>query len=952
MSREFWVGPYDDPDRIQLRTAVASGSEGVLYRAVFSVGDGDGDVDVAVKMLHPAHLGDLPRWANRWEEQGDLLRKIAAPGLVAVRDGFVGPLPHLRDAEDASTASLYLVMDWVEGVALDRWARAVEAAEPEQLLLPLVPVAAALDVLHSGAAANGVSVIHGDVKPSNILVRSGGDTVLVDLGSVHGIRDGTRPSGVIGTPGYIAPEVRHDARYGPAADRYALGAVALFLMTRAEPPIDADVAELRRRLAAAPLLRDRRDLVEHLVTMLDPVPERRPENLANWVAQLRRSSLAVLPGDIVLPPRAHVRHPGRRRSLRRSAAPSRRLRLALWAVVAVLAVVSLLASTVYVGWRRDRTDSAQRAAATKPTAPPTRAAPVADQRAVDPGDRWSEVEAPPVHPDLALSTGDAYVIFNISGDGQRLAAHKLEVATRAWTPLPETRLKRPDPEKFMVFDDMTIAGALGARAVWTGREALVWTALGGAALDVAGGTWRPLPQAPFDAAAGAWEPVWTGQELLLVGASAPDPNVPGATAVPRAAAFDPATNRWRSLPTPPQPPKYGSPQVFWTGTHVLVWYMFAPSGAMFDVGQNRWTSLPAGPEVWDRTGSGDVQVNYWKPVWTGMELLVWGERGVAAFSPDTRSWRTAKAPPATLADRIRADAVWTGAELLIVGGGTDGAGMNTLQGVHQDPVAYDPTRDSWRYTPLIPVPLGDKMPAVIVGTGNVLVVPKRNPQPATAALYITPPVLAPTTACPREAERRGVRCFATMRGDLDGSGSVDEIALYSALDARGNTRQFARVLVGTALSNEVDLTLPGPPQDIQAITAAEVDPVPGVEGFVHTGWPDAASQGPSYRSVSILTYRAGKLVLVPPVDGSVVAPATFHMRDGFRCDDRSRRSVTVTWTTGTATGGREPRLWYEQDYRWDGIRLVPASKRSGPLESDEASARYSGFDCGPASPAA
>jgi serine/threonine protein kinase len=287
---------------------VASGAEGVVYRGFVDLASGA--VEVAVKMLQPGHLANLGEWTNRWRDQVELLKQVEIPGLVAVRGGFVGSLPHPKGHVDVSTASLYLVMDWVEGVSLDRWARSVEVAEPDQLLLALVPVAAALDLLHSGAATAGHPVVHRDVKPANILIRPGGDTVLVDVGSVRGLIDEPGRSGVVGTPGYIAPEVRADARYSPAADRYSLGAVAFALLTGTEPPPEGGTEELGRRLLAAPLLQGRADLVDHVLAMLDPLPERRPTGLANWVAQLRRSSLVALPGEVALAPRAPGRNLG------------------------------------------------------------------------------------------------------------------------------------------------------------------------------------------------------------------------------------------------------------------------------------------------------------------------------------------------------------------------------------------------------------------------------------------------------------------------------------------------------------------------------------------------------------------------------------------------------------------------------------------------------------------
>jgi serine/threonine protein kinase len=302
---DFRVGPPDGPDRIHLGPAVGSGSEGVLYRGALEVGPRS--IDVAVKMLQPGHLDRLSAWVSRWREQVDLLRQAQIPGLVRVRGGFVGPLPHLAGQADLSTSSLYLLMDWVEGTSLDRWARSVDASRPEQLLLALVPVAAAMDLLHSGVATSGVPVIHRDIKPANILVRPDGTTVLVDIGSLRGLTKDATITGIIGTPGYIAPEALAEGLYGPPSDRYSLGAVGFYLLTGSDPRPGATFAELRERLVSAPSVRHRPELAEHVLAMLSPDPAARPTSLANWVAQLRRSSLPVLPGPVALPPTAPPR---------------------------------------------------------------------------------------------------------------------------------------------------------------------------------------------------------------------------------------------------------------------------------------------------------------------------------------------------------------------------------------------------------------------------------------------------------------------------------------------------------------------------------------------------------------------------------------------------------------------------------------------------------------------
>lgn len=363
MSSEFWVGPHKDPDQIRLGPAIASGVEGVLYRGTLE--SEEGPVDVAVKMLQPGHLDRLAEWTLRWREQVELLQGSEVPGLVKVRKGFVGPLPHSRANSDPSTSSLYMVMDWENGISLDRWARSLEDPEPEQLLLALLPVAVALDMLHSGAATAGVPVVHRDIKPANILIRSGGDTVLVDLGSVRGLTDDSRRSGVVGTAGYIAPEVRYDGHYGPAADRYSLGAVAFFLLTGSDPPVEATSNDLRRRLAESASVRGRPEVVNHVVAMLDDDPRHRPAPMANWVAQLRRSSLMPLSGEVGLPPRAPGRHPVP--NAHDGAAPRSQSHRMRWVtMLGSLLVVSIALLTARALWP---TQNATRSSATPTTAP-------------------------------------------------------------------------------------------------------------------------------------------------------------------------------------------------------------------------------------------------------------------------------------------------------------------------------------------------------------------------------------------------------------------------------------------------------------------------------------------------------------------------------------------------------------------------------------------------------
>jgi hypothetical protein len=290
-AREFRVGPETDPDYYVVgATPVASGSEGILYRG--SLTAGNAELEVAVKMLQPCYLHRVDEWFPRWCEQVELLRSLHFPGVVGVRDGFMGPLPH-PPGEAAQDRTLYLVMNWVDGEPLDEWV----ARRPERdvfgTLKQLLGVAAALDFMHSGRATGHTAVVHGDVKPSNILVTDEG-TVLVDFGLCRGLPGGESSAAVSGTRGYIAPEILADGLHTPAADRYAFGAVAYFVLTGREVPRAHRPGELRAALAALPALAGREDTVDQVMAILDADPGARPTSLTNWLGQVRRSTLPPL----------------------------------------------------------------------------------------------------------------------------------------------------------------------------------------------------------------------------------------------------------------------------------------------------------------------------------------------------------------------------------------------------------------------------------------------------------------------------------------------------------------------------------------------------------------------------------------------------------------------------------------------------------------------------------
>lgn len=595
----FRVGPDADPDRYLLSAAVASGAEGILYRGWITTATGL-ELDVAVKMLQPRFLARVEEWHARWSEQVEVLRSLQVPGVVRVRDGFLGPLPH-PPGEAGEGRTLYLIMNWVEGEPLDEWARRDPDRDPFDALKVLLGVAVALDLMHSGRATGGVPVLHRDVKPSNILVTDEG-TVLIDFGLTRGLPDGPRLSGVTGTPGYLAPEATEAGIYTPATDRYAFGAVAYFLLTGEEPPTSHQPEALRASLADVPASAARPEAIDHLMAMLDADPTARPTSLANWVGQLRRSSLA---GDLeVLAPDAPGRSPepalqvGRPPAhvwVERRMRQQRRFRLPK--ILHLVVVVALV--TLGLG----------------------RPGP-ASQR-----DTWR----PP------------------AGERQVMATPQ---TTGQWQKLdPGPLATRGEAKAVWTGKEVLVVGGLAIEQYRAFSD--------GAAFDPVSGKWRPIPPRPTPGR--VMSAVWTGEEVITFGTE----GALNLDKLTSAAAYNPVTNQWRhaSLPPSVQVPSdvvwTGSRVIAWQPEG-------ASPGALYDPATDRWTPIEASSAPGTVSYGRAVWIGEELAIQSGVAPTNGGpvEQRLSLFHPDRKTWRVSNPVPESFMPWLSISPIWTGREVL------------------------------------------------------------------------------------------------------------------------------------------------------------------------------------------------------------------------------------------------------------------------------------------------
>lgn len=145
-------------------------------------------------------------------------------------------LPRIVDFIDPDRDGYsYIVMDYIQGVPLDRFIRQREGRLPLELLVRFgLQIAEGLRYLHR----HEPPVIHRDVKPANLLVDDKGELRFVDFGIARTFSDGkTEDTVLLGTIGFAAPEQYGDRQSDARTDLYSLGAVLLYMGTGGRFPV-------------------------------------------------------------------------------------------------------------------------------------------------------------------------------------------------------------------------------------------------------------------------------------------------------------------------------------------------------------------------------------------------------------------------------------------------------------------------------------------------------------------------------------------------------------------------------------------------------------------------------------------------------------------------------------------------------------------------------------------
>jgi serine/threonine protein kinase len=247
-----------EPERLgqyRLLEEIGEGGMGVVHLAVDRRGRA-----VAIKALRP-HVAHDRDARTRLIREVETLSRVRDSRVASVIDADVtGPRP-------------FIVTRWVPGPSLDEVVDEHGPLPPQDLLRLARGMAEAISAIHA------CGVVHRDIKPGNVLLEDG-EPVLIDFGIAH-LQDDVRHTVgglVMGTPGYLSPELVEGAEITDATDWWGWAATITYAASGRPPFGRGRMDAVLARVRAGQVDLDNVDprLVPLLSASLSPRPGERP----------------------------------------------------------------------------------------------------------------------------------------------------------------------------------------------------------------------------------------------------------------------------------------------------------------------------------------------------------------------------------------------------------------------------------------------------------------------------------------------------------------------------------------------------------------------------------------------------------------------------------------------------------------------------------------------------
>ena len=272
--------------RYIIKQLIGSGGSGFVYRALHpALG-----IDVCIKIFYPL---------KQESQQAAAIVARGVRGLAAMNHPNIIKVFDFERFALADASSFFLVMELVKGQRLDEWSEKLEASDAVEARLRMaIAITSALAAAHKCRYVDQLGfeqtgVLHGDLKPGNIMVRDDSpvildfmmldvqrllDPIVVPSGHLTGMDDEPLTASY-GTPGFMSPEQDRDGIVTVRSDIFGLGVTFAYLFFPGAPsPVFNAFAENENDG-----LREVRSLVRSMVA---EDPNDRPQNMGEVAGRL------------------------------------------------------------------------------------------------------------------------------------------------------------------------------------------------------------------------------------------------------------------------------------------------------------------------------------------------------------------------------------------------------------------------------------------------------------------------------------------------------------------------------------------------------------------------------------------------------------------------------------------------------------------------------------------
>jgi serine/threonine-protein kinase len=262
-------------DKYELLERVGQGGMAIVYRGI----DRSLKREVAVKVLH-RHLSDHAEARDRFEREAHAVAKLRHENILEIFD-------YSGKGSDES----YIVTEFIEGMTLKQFVTDHPPQYPEIGAMIVTQVCRAL------AHAHAQGILHRDVKPENVMIRTDGVVKLMDFGISQMIDTQrlTVTGQLLGSPAYMSPEHVEGRPLDVRTDVFAAGIVLYQLTTGRLPFEGKNPHEILKRIAECKFA-DPRHISPRIGNELGRItlramardPEARFRDMAEMLAALER----------------------------------------------------------------------------------------------------------------------------------------------------------------------------------------------------------------------------------------------------------------------------------------------------------------------------------------------------------------------------------------------------------------------------------------------------------------------------------------------------------------------------------------------------------------------------------------------------------------------------------------------------------------------------------------